>query len=459
MTATDNEFGVDFDELFAEEEEEDFLPATAVDKPEYAAVDISTKAFWAQTSELRDEAFAELRRTDPVSWQRPVEDAVTPDPDDPGYWALVKHEHITQVSKDNQTFISGQGVLFDMLPRLFLQMTQSFLAMDDPRHQKLRMLVSAAFTPKQIKKISDDIKRAAKEIVDDLLATAVDGVGEVELVSTVAEKLPNRMFCDLFGVPEELRDLTATAAGDIIAWADLERLGDRLPDEVQVEAAAILHDIAEQLIDARKTAEIPSEDLFTNLMNAEVDGEHLNEFEIGAFFVLMAVAGTDTTKHTTSFALKALAENPDQLAFLREDFDGRIGTAIEEFIRYASPVMTFRRTCVKETELGGKRIIPGDKVVLFYPSGSFDEDVFADPWRFDLARDPNPHLGFGGGGVHFCLGNQLAKQMLRAIFEELVFRLESWETAEPELLGTNFMRGVKRMQLRFVPAPAGAGVG
>ncbi|MDN5745689.1 MAG: cytochrome P450 [Nocardioidaceae bacterium] len=449
--STGAEFGVDFDEIFAEEEEENFFPATADQKPDYSSVDVSTKAFWAKTSEERDELFAELRRTDPVSWQRPVEDAVTPDPDDPGYWALVKHEHITQVSKDNERFISGQGVLFDMLPTIFLQMTQSFLAMDDPRHNRLRGLVSAAFTPKQIRKISDDIKSAAKQIVDELFAA---GPGEVELVAAVSEKLPNRMFCDLFGVPEELREATTKAAGDIIAWADPEVLGDREADEVQVEAAARLHEIAEQLIDARKEAENPPEDLFTNLINAEVDGERLNEFEIGAFFVLMAVAGTDTTKHTTSFTLKALADNPDQLAWLREDYDGRIGTAIEEFIRYASPVKTFRRTCVEETELGGRKIIPGDKVVFFYPSGSFDEAVFDDPRTFDLSRHPNRHLGFGGGGVHYCLGTQLAKQMLRAIFAELVSRLESWEVGEPDLLGTNFMRGVKRMQLRFVPATA-----
>lgn len=446
---SDADFGVDLDELFAEEEDVTFLPATSADKPDFAAIEISSKAFWDKTSEQRDEIFRQLRLTDPVSWQRPVEDAVTPDPDDPGYWALVKHEHIVQVSKDNETYISGQGVLFDMLPPLFLQMTQSFLAMDDPRHQKLRMLVSAAFTPKQIKKISDDIERRAAEIVDKLVA---DGARTVEIVETVSEQLPVLMFGDLFGVPEDLVWPTARAAADIVSWADPEALAGRSADEVQVEAAAILHDIAEQLIDARKQADVPSEDLFTNLMRAEVDGEHLNEFEIGAFFVLMAVAGTDTTKHTTSFALRAFAENPDQLAYLREDFDGRIGTAIEEFIRYASPVMTFRRTCVRETELGGRKIIPGDKVVMFYPSGSFDEDVFDDPWKFDLARHPNPHLGFGGGGVHFCLGNQLAKQMLRAIFKELVFRLESWECGEPELLGTNFMRAIKRMPMSFVPA-------
>lgn len=444
---SDADFGIDLDELFAEEEDVEFLPATAEDKPDYAEIEISTKAFWSKTSEERDEVFRQLRLNDPVSWQRPMEDAVTPDPDDPGYWALVKHEHIAQVSKDNETFISGQGVLFDMLPTIFLQMTQSFLAMDDPKHAKLRKLVSLAFTPKQIKRIDDDIKRRAKEIVDRLVA---NGPGEVEIVETVSEQLPVLMFSDLFGVPDDLVWPTARAAADIVAWADPEALAGRSADEVQVEAAATLHDIAEQLIEARKKQ--PTDDLFTSLMNAEVDGQKLNEFEIGAFFVLMAVAGTDTTKHTTSFTLRALAENPDQLAYLREDFDGRIGLAIEEFIRYATPVMTFRRTCVKETVIAGRRIIPGDKVVMFYPSGSFDEDVFEDPWKFDLSRNSNPHMAFGGGGVHFCLGNQLAKSMLRAIFKELVFRLDSWECGEPELLGTNFMRAIKRMQVRFVPA-------
>lgn len=453
---SDADFGVDLDELFAEEEDTTFLPATAEHKPAYADIEISSKAFWANPSEVRDETFRQLRLTDPVSWQRPVEDAVTPDPDDPGYWALVKHEHITRVSKDNETFVSGQGVLFDMLPPLFLQMTQSFLAMDDPKHNKLRQLVSVAFTPKQVKKIEADIRRRAREIVDRLVA---DGPGEVEVVEAVSEQLPVLMFGDLFGIPDHLVWPTARAAADIVSWADEEALAGRPADEVQVEAAAELHDIAEQLIEARRAAGVTGEDLFSNLMRAEVDGERLNDFEIGAFFVLMAVAGTDTTKHTTSFALKALAENPDQLAYLREDFDGRIGTAIEEFIRFASPVMTFRRTCVRETEIAGRRIVPGDKVVLFYPSGSFDEDVFEEPWKFDVARTPNPHLGFGGGGVHFCLGNQLAKSMLRELFREIVFRLDSWRTGEPELLGTNFMRAIKRMQLRFVPVAEGGVAG
>ncbi len=431
-------------DIFAEEDEAVFFRATGAGKPEHSPVDISSKAFWAKPSEEREELFKQLRETDPVSWQRPVEDAVTPDPDDPGYWALVKHADIAQVSRDHETFISGQGVLFDMLPPIFLEMSQSFLAMDPPRHDKLRALVSVAFTPKQIKRIEEKILVAAKETVDGIAKK-----GSVEFVSECSEVLPVRMFSELFGVPEHLRATAAKAAADVVAWADLEILGDRSADEVQVEACSILHEIAEEMIEARR--ENPTDDLFTSLMNAEVDGEKLDDFEIGAFFVLMAVAGTDTTKHTTSFTVKAMSDFPEQRAWLMEDFEGRIGGAIDEFLRYASPVMTFRRTAVKETEIRGRKIAPGDKVVMFYPSANRDVDIFDDPEKFDLSRETNPHMGFGGGGIHFCLGNQLAKAMLRAIFRELLTRIPDFEAGEPELLGTNFMRAVKRMPVTFTP--------
>ena len=439
----------EWDAFFDDDESEDsveFIPASGEGKPPHSEIDISSKEFWAQTSEERDKRFKQLRETDPVSWQRPVEDAVTPDPDDPGYWALVKHADIVKVSRDNETFISGQGVLFDMLPEIFLQMTQSFLAMDNPKHDKLRKLVASAFTPKQIRRLEEQIKLAAKEIVDSF---ASDPSGEIDFPERCGERLPERIFCDMFGIPEDMRKRTVRAAGDIVAWADPEYLAGRPADEVQVEAAAALHEIAEELINARK--ENPTEDLFSALMNAEVDGEKLDDFDIGAFFVLMSVAGTDTTKHTSAFTVRAMTHYRDQQHWLMEDYEGRINNAIEEFVRYASPVMTFRRTAVKETELGGKTIVPGDKVVFFYPSGNQDEEVFENPQKFDLSRTHNPHVGFGGGGVHYCLGNQLAKSALRALFWELLTRIPDFEAGEPELLGTNFMRGVKRMPFRFTP--------
>jgi cytochrome P450 len=443
----------EWDAYFEEDDDSDavdFIPATSEGKPPHSEIDISSKEFWIQTSEERDKRFKMLRETDPVSWQRPVEDAVTPDPDDPGYWALVKHEHIVTVSRDNDTFISGQGVLFDLLPEIFLQMTQSFLAMDNPKHDKLRKLIAAAFTPKQVKRLEDQIKLAAKEIVDGF---ASEESGEIDFVERCGERLPERLFCDMFGIPDHMRTRTVKAAGDIVAWADPDTLAGRPADEVQVEAAATLHEIAEELITYRR--ETPGEDLFSALLNAEVDGEKLDDFDIGAFFVLMSVAGTDTTKHTSAFTVRAMTHYPEQKDYLLEDYEGRINVAVEEFVRYASPVMTFRRTAVKETELGGKKIVPGDKVVFFYPSGNRDEEVFDDPERFDLSRRHNPHVGFGGGGVHYCLGNQLAKSALRALFWELLTRLPDFAAGEPELLGTNFMRGVKRMKFTFTPEKTG----
>ncbi|MDT7623649.1 MAG: hypothetical protein QOF99_4550 [Pseudonocardiales bacterium] len=424
----------------------EFIPATSEAKPEHSPIDVSSKAFWAQTSEQRDERFARLRAEDPVSWQRPVEDAVAPDPNDPGYWAVTRHADIVKVSRDAKSFISGQGVLFDLLPPEFLEMSQSFLAMDAPRHDHLRKLVSSAFTPKRIQRIDEQIKVAAREVVDSF---AADPSGEIEFVERCAEPLPVRLFCDMFGVPEEVRAQTAKSAGDVVSWADPERLGDRSPAEVTLEACQILHGIAGELTAERRKN--PADDLFTSLVQAEVDGERLTDHDIGAFFTLLSVAGTDTTKHTSAFTVKAMTEFPDQRDWLRADFDGRIKTALEEFVRFASPVMTFRRTAVVETELAGKKIVPGDKVVLFYPSGNRDEDVFDEPERFDLSRDPNPHVGFGGGGLHFCLGNQLAKGALRALFSELLNRVPDFQAGEPDLLGTNFMRGVKRLPFTFTP--------
>jgi cytochrome P450 len=424
----------------------EFIPATSEAKPGHSPIDVSSKAFWAQTSEQRDERFARLRAEDPVSWQRPVEDAVAPDPNDPGYWAVTRHADIVKVSRDAKSFISGQGVLFDLLPPEFLEMSQSFLAMDAPRHDHLRKLVSSAFTPKRIQRIDEQIKVAAREVVDSF---AADPSGEIEFVERCAEPLPVRLFCDMFGVPEEVRAQTAKSAGDVVSWADPERLGDRSPAEVTLEACQILHGIAGELTAERRKN--PADDLFTSLVQAEVDGERLTDHDIGAFFTLLSVAGTDTTKHTSAFTVKAMTEFPEQRDWLRADFDGRIKTALEEFVRFASPVMTFRRTAVVETELAGKKIVPGDKVVLFYPSGNRDEDVFDEPERFDLSRDPNPHVGFGGGGLHFCLGNQLAKGALRALFSELLTRVPDFQAGEPDLLGTNFMRGVKRLPFTFTP--------
>jgi cytochrome P450 len=412
----------------------------------YSDLDVSSDAFWEQDVEERDLTFKQLREQRPVSWQPPIETTLHPQQDDPGFWAVVRHADIVEVSKNSDVFVSGYGVMFDVLPPVFLQMAMSFLAMDNPQHDKVRGLVGRAFTRPQIKRIDDDIASRARRIV----ATARDkaAAGEpIDFVSDISRHLPIEMFGDMFGVPEELRPTVAHLADEIVAWADPVLLAGRDGAQVQIEATTQIHQIAAQLIAERREA--PAEDLLTNLVQAEVDGEKLTDPEISAVMVLFAVAATDTTRHTASFAVKALTDFPHQRQWLWEDFEGHINTAIEEFLRWGSVVLNFRRTAVAEYELNGQQILPGDKVVLMYASGNRDAEVFDNPDTFDLTRQPNPHIAFGGGGLHFCLGNQLAKSMLRSLFRELHQQMPNFVAGEPTLMKTNFMRGV--VNLPFAP--------
>jgi cytochrome P450 len=412
----------------------------------YDELNVSSDAFWEQNVEDRDLTFKQLREQRPVSWQPPIETTLHPQQDDPGFWAVVRHADIVEVSKNTDVFVSGYGVMFDVLPPVFLQMAMSFLAMDNPQHDKVRGLVGKAFTRPQIKRIDDDIASRARRIVAAARDKAVAGE-PIDFVSDISRHLPIEMFGDMFGVPEELRQTVAHLADEIVAWSDPVLLAGRDGAQVQVEATAQIHQIAQQLIAERRKE--PADDLLTNLVQAEVDGEKLTDPEISAVMVLFAVAATDTTRHTASFAVKALTDFLDQRQWLWEDFEGRINTAIEEFLRWGSVVLNFRRTAVAEYELNGQQILPGDKVVMMYASGNRDAEVFDNPDTFDLTRQPNPHIAFGGGGLHFCLGNQLAKSMLRSLFRELHQQMPNFVAGEPRLMKTNFMRGV--VSLPFEP--------
>jgi cytochrome P450 len=412
----------------------------------YDELNVSSDAFWEQNVEDRDLTFKQLREQRPVSWQPPIETTLHPQQDDPGFWAVVRHADIVEVSKNTDVFVSGYGVMFDVLPPVFLQMAMSFLAMDNPQHDKVRGLVGKAFTRPQIKRIDDDIASRARRIVAAARDKAVAGE-PIDFVSDISRHLPIEMFGDMFGVPEELRQTVAHLADEIVAWSDPVLLAGRDGAQVQVEATAQIHQIAQQLIAERRKE--PADDLLTNLVQAEVDGEKLTDPEISAVMVLFAVAATDTTRHTASFAVKALTDFLDQRQWLWEDFEGRINTAIEEFLRWGSVVLNFRRTAVAEYELNGQQILPGDKVVMMYASGNRDAEVFDNPDTFDLTRQPNPHIAFGGGGLHFCLGNQLAKSMLRSLFRELHQQMPNFVAGEPTLMKTNFMRGV--VSLPFEP--------
>jgi cytochrome P450 len=409
----------------------------------YDAIDLSSRAFWSTTAADRERSFAVLRAERPVSWHLPVEDALMHDPDDRGYWAITRRSDIATVSRNSEVFLSGKGVIFDNVPVELLEASQSFLAMDPPRHTKLRKLVSAAFTPRQVRRIENSIQANAKAIVEELRAA---GSG-VDFVDHCAKELPIRTLSDMVGIPESERERVAEATDAMVSYADPAYLDGRNPLQVLVENQMYLHQIAAMLSAERRAH--PGDDLISSMVNAEVDGDRLTDADVAAFFVLLAVAANDTTRQTTSHAMKALTDFPAERAWLLAAFDNRIGTAVEEFVRWATPVMTFRRTAATDFELSGQTILAGEKVVMFYPSGNWDTEVFDHPERLDLSRSPNPHVGFGGGGLHFCLGAHVARAQLRAIFGELLRQLPDIRAGDPTYVAGNFIHAIGSMPCTF----------
>jgi cytochrome P450 len=315
--------------------------------------------------------------------------------------------------------------------------------MDPPRHTTLRKLAHAAFTPRQVRRIEDSINANARAIVGELR----DAGSGADFVEHCARELPIRTLSDMVGIPEAERAQVAHAADALVSWADPIYLDGRNPLEVLVGGQMYLHQVAGALAADRRAN--PGDDLITSLVEAEVDGDRLTDAEVAAFFVLLAVAGNDTTRQTMSHAAKALTDFRDQRTWLAADFDDRIGSAVEEFVRWATPVMTFRRTAAVDCELGGQSIRAGEKVVMFYSSGNFDELAFDRPRRFDLGRKPNSHVGFGGGGLHFCLGAHVARAQLRAIFGELLTQLPDFEAGDPSFVAGNFIHGVRSLPITF----------
>ena len=409
----------------------------------YDTIDLSSRAFWSTTAADRERSFAELRAERPVSWHPPVEDALMPDPDDPGYWAVTRRADIAAVSRNNDVFLSGRGVMFESIPVELLEASQSFLAMDPPRHTKLRKVVSAAFTPRQVRRIEESIQANAKAIVEELQAV---GSG-ADFVDLCAKELPIRTLSDMVGIPDSERERMAHATDALVSWADPDFLDGRPALEVIFENQMYLHQVVGELAAERRKN--PGEDLISSLVHAEVDGDRLTDAEVAAFFVLLAVAGNDTTRQTASHTMKALTDFPAERAWLLNDFEDRIGTAVEEFVRWSTPVMTFRRTAATDFDLGGQAIAAGEKVVMFYSSGNWDSEAFDQPDRFNLSRSPNPHLGFGGGGVHFCLGAHVARAQLRAIFGELLRQLPDIQAGDPEYVAGNFIHAVRTMPCTF----------
>ncbi|HUO40755.1 MAG TPA: cytochrome P450 [Mycobacterium sp.] len=420
---------------------------TAIPRTErtHDPADISSLEFWSATTAEREKVFAQLRATRPVSWHRPVKNGLFEDPNDQGFWAVVRYADLVEVTRRHDDFVSGQGIVFESMPQDLLDAGQGFIAMDPPRHTKIRRLLTAAFTPRQVARIEDQIAANARCIVDDIA-----GKGEVDFVAEVSALVPMHNICDMVGIPEEYRRTIAHESQFAGSWRDPNVLQGAEPLTRLMQAAATLREIAAELIAERRRA--PHNDLLGALVAAEVDGERLTDDEIVSFFGLLMIAGNDTTRQSTSHGMKALTDFPDQRAWLTEDLQDRMPSAVEEIVRWATPIMTFRRTAARDCELGGQQITEGDKVVMFYASANWDTEVFDHPERLNLSRSPNRHVAFGGGGIHHCLGNQLARRQLAATFRELLTRLPDIQVVGEPTYGTgNFFHAVLTMPVRFTP--------
>lgn len=411
-------------------------PANPADR-EYDPVDISPKSFWAQSARERDVAFAELRRRAPVSWQRPVESDLAPS-EIAGFWAVTSHELIREVSTHPEIFCSGGGIQLEDVPDEFLEAASSFLAMDGQRHLTYRRLMSGSFTPRQVKRIEDQIRDRAATIVDEFLTK-----GSGDWVENVAKQMPMNTIYEMAGLPVEKRDEAAHFADELAGWNDPDIAAGRSSAEVLNDA--LVGNLGIGLEFAEMTRACPRDDIWSNLVTSTVDGHELDDDELASMFVLMSFAGNDTTRTTLSLGVKAFVDNPDQTAYLLEDFEGRIDAAIDEVLRWVTPVMTFRRTATQDTVLGGRHIRKGDWVVMIYSSGNRDESEFPDPWTFDISRKPNQHVAFGGGGPHYCLGAFLAKMQLKHMLDQILHRLPELRFGEPDMLVSNFAAAVKTM--------------
>ncbi|HWC38105.1 MAG TPA: cytochrome P450 [Acidimicrobiales bacterium] len=408
-------------------------------------IDLSDLAFWARPLDERDAAFEALRLHRPVAHfedPEPPPGVSFPIPlDGSGYWAVSRHADIVEASRDPERFCSGQGAtsIFDM-PTEFLEFFGSMINLDDPRHARLRRIVSAAFTPRMVKQIGDDVQRSASLIVDDVIDR-----GKCDFVTDVAARLPLRIICNMMGVPERDHDLVFRQSNVILGGMDPEYVPEGADVTMAlITAAQELTQLMEEL--GRHRTEHPADDITTALVTANVDGEQLTHQELASFFILLVVAGNETTRNAISHGLRLLTDHPDQRAAWAADFDALAPTAVEEIVRVASPVIFMRRTATEDTTLGGVDVPEGAKLLLFYWSANRDDAVFADPYRFDIRRDPNPHVGFGGPGPHFCLGAHLARQEITVMFRELLARVpDIHATGEPERLLSNFINGIKHL--------------
>ena len=403
--------------------------------------------FWVRDQNEIEKDLAWYRSNAPVTFvQEPIMPPESPIPQGAGTWILSRHAEILEVSRNPQIFSSAQGITILDSPPEFNEYFQSMIAMDDPRHARLRRIVSAGFTPRMLQKLEDSVQQVAADIVDNVCEQ-----GEIDFVVDVAAALPLKIVCDLMGVPESHYQEVFDCSNVILGAGDPEYVpadGDIL--SAIFNAGLTLQGIMEEVAESKRG--MNSNDLTTALVNAELEDDKLTSADLASFFILLVVAGNETTRNAIGWGLKYLTDNPDQRQIWVNDFEKVAPTAVEEIVRLASPVTYMRRTATTDTILGEQEIKEGDKVCMFYLSANRDEDVFEDPYRFDVLRQPNNHVGFGGPGPHFCLGAHLARREITVMFRELFHRLPDIKASgEPDVLAASFIHGVKHLPATFSP--------
>jgi cholest-4-en-3-one 26-monooxygenase len=381
--------------------------------------------------------FAELRRTAPVWWNRKPRGVGGFD--DEGYWVVTRHADVVAVSRDNDNYSTWENTAIirhqDGASREQIELQRFvMLNIDPPQHTKLRGIVSRGFTPRAINNLRSALSARAERIVADAIAS-----GSGDFVTDVAAELPLQAIAELVGVPQDDRRKVFDWSNDMVGYDDPEYVGD--------PAAAAAELVGYAMVMAEDRRQCPRDDIVTKLVNAQVDGGELSSDEFGFFVILLAVAGNETTRNAISHGMHAFLENPGQWELFKAE---RPDTAADEIVRWATPVTVFQRTALADTILGGQQIAAGQRVGLFYRSANFDEEVFDHPERFDIRRSPNPHLGFGGSGAHFCLGASLARLEIDLIFNAIADHMPGIRLAgEPRRLRSGWLNGMKRLPVQY----------